>query len=542
VTAIRGAALGLAFLAWLPSTAAASALLTQTSPQNLNEPSCPSPTVRLSTRAMDVFLRTVLAVLEERKVAPPPLPVVLFLPGGPGSRLIRESDGKVIFGKNRVDAAEIALIDADSLKVKVELLKTYDVYGIHQDIYGEIEKALKAAIDGNGNYKPWPYDWRLDAGTLAQRLGDDLKKTYAGREIFILAHSHGGVVAWKWQEQYDPKNDPFTVDHMVLLGSPIRGSCEFARLLTTGWRTPPGVPSDLLAKLLNKWLMGDIRPAAFTMPGTFLILTPQPPTGWPDGRLDAGCLDQVQLFPNKDPEASILNPHSLTFWQTPLGEEFVDKAWDKLKIPKTQFWDLLRDAIDAGNKYRPDLSKRNIHHMRYFYSMDYPTTRKQRLVLDEHGRLATDSQVEDAAMGDENPLTLTELGDGRVLGMTPREPRVCTEPHPELCAECANATPKNPVCCMGPLEDVCVDRVTLTHGSLPAAHDFLEYVEKVLGPTVTAMRVRSLARDLRQRLESLPLRQRLSEVDWKALVNEVSATKTNPDTVRALQVAIFGPQ
>jgi hypothetical protein len=534
--------LGMSLVAGLPGAAGTAAVLTQTTPQGLNEPSCPSPTVRLSTRAMDVFLRAVLAVLEERKVAPPALPVVLFLPGGPGSKLIRESDGKVIFGQNKVKAAEIALIDADSLKVKVELLRTYGFYGIQQDIYGEIEKALKKAIDGNGEYQPWPYDWRLDNGTLARKLGDDLKNMYAHREIFILAHSHGGVVAWKWQEQYDPSSVPFTVDHMVLLGSPIRGSCEFARLLTTGWRTPPGVPSDLLAKLLNKLLMGDIRPAAFTMPGTFLILTPQPPAGWADGQLDAGCLDQVQLFPNKDPEASILNPHSLAFWQTPLGREFVDEAWNKVGVSENDFWKILETAIETGNKYRPDLSKRKIHHMRYFYSMDYPTTRKQRLVLDEHGELATGSQVKDAAMGDENPLTLTELGDGRVLGTTPREPRICTGPYPELSAECDNATPKNRVCCMGPLKDVCVDRVTLTHGSLPAAHDFLEYVKNVLGPTASAMHVRSLARYLRQRSEGLPLRQRLSEVDWNALVNEVAATKTNPDTVRALQVTILGPQ
>jgi hypothetical protein len=504
------------------------------------EPTCPSPLTMLSTERIDRFRIRALNLLTGTPPAPPP-PVVLFLPGGPGSKLTRLSDNKVIFGEGTVSAKDLALLTPASYNVRAEVLYTYKgPLGQKFDVYKTaLEKLDDVVKTAGGEPRHWGFDWRLDAGTGADDLQKMLTADYNGREILILAHSHGGVVAWKWQEQYGPS----TVGHMVLLGSPLRGACGFAQVLAEGFGPAPAEPMDWLTKLIQKKLLAGIRPAAFTTPGTFLILSPQPPsTMYPEGQLDAACVDQVQLFPHKEPVATILNPQSLDFWKTPLGLKLVDEAWNDLGISKSDFWNLLDKAIKAGNATRPDLTKRKIRHMRYFYSMDYPTIRKVRLVLDENGDLASKSMVKAAGMGNDNPLPMLELGDSRVLGSTTREPRLCSQEEGEACPGCGGANAKKPSCCVGPLKGVCIDRVTLAHGDLPKSKEFQEYVTNVLGPTVRAMGVRALARDnrLRERLRTM-IREEWNPAEWEKLAVEVESTATDATPIRALGRAAFGP-
>jgi pimeloyl-ACP methyl ester carboxylesterase len=509
----------------------------------MSEPKCPSPSVALSTTHIHAFLRDATAALRLVAGPPPKKPLVLFLPGGPGSRLIRNRDGKVIFGENCVVGKDIALTSAGTRDVKTEILLAYKVLGFDvEDVYKSILPALEAAIGEYGELKPWPYDWRLDAEEGAKQLQQDLETTGNRREVFIVAHSHGGAVAWKWQERYHAKQ-PFTVHHMVLLGSPLRGSCDFGRVLTKGFGPPPGVPNDWITSLVRYRLLAGIRPAAFTMPGTFLILSPQPRPSYPEGELDAACLDQIELRCGKEPIARILNPQSLAFWKdTDLGRGFVDRAWEKLKITEGEFWKCLEEAITLGNRHKPDLSRRNIRHMRYFYSMDYPTTRKVRLVLDEQGRLVSKRRVAKAGMGNENPLTLTELGDSRVLASTPREPRICTQRQDELCAECAGATAAKPACCIGPLKGVCVDRITLAHGRLPDSEEFRVYVRNVLGPTIWAMNARALGLYFSRSADARGVLAgnltHFTSAAWGPLIGEVEATQTDAEPLRALRALL----
>jgi hypothetical protein len=238
--------------------------------------------------------------------------------------------------------------------------------------------------------------------------------------------------------------------------------------------------------------------------------------------------------------ARILNPHSLAFWKdTSLGRGFVDAAWRKLGITEDRFWQALDNAITLGNRHKPDLTKRNIRHMRYFYSMDYPTTRKVRVVLDERGRLVSKRRVAKAGMGNENPLTLTELGDSRVLATTPREPRIWTGLEDDLCGGCATgATSAKPACRIGPLAGVCVDRITLAHGRLPDSEEFRAYVRNVLGPTVWAMNARALARYFGRLPEAwniLGAQTNFTSSDWVRLIEEVEATKTDARPIAELR-------
>jgi hypothetical protein len=496
----------------------------------------------LSTATIDRFLQWGPEAGRALGIPPPPDPAVLFLPGGPGSKLTRISDGKVIFGKNCVPAKELALTKPED--VEAEVLLTYNAFGIKKDIYKSVLEHLEGVVTGAGGIlKPWGFDWRLDTTAGVKGLQAELAKPfYHRRAVFILAHSHGGVVAWKWQEQYESGQQLFTVDHMVLLGSPLRGACGFARVLTKGFGNAPAEPDDWMQDIL----LAGIRPAAFTMPGTFLIMSPQPPQKmYEEGRLDAACLDQIQLFPDKDPIASILDPHSVDFWKSRLGRQFVDKAWKKLGIKEDEFWKLLDAASTAGNASRPDLSTRNIRHMRYFYSTDYPTTRKLRLVLNECGELVSKGRVKKEGMGNDNPLQMVELGDSRVLGTTAREPRVCTQAQPDLCPECDNATSAKPSCCLGPLKGVCVDRITLSHGNLPKSEEFQRYVKNILGPTIKAMRVRAFFRavspdiNLRNRLAGLIREMWRERRVLDDLAREVDATATDATAIRELTDSAF---
>ncbi|HET7747702.1 MAG TPA: hypothetical protein VFM29_10410 [Vicinamibacteria bacterium] len=451
------------------------------------EPTCPSLSSPSPTKHMDAFLR----LAAERRVSAPP-PVVLFLPGTPGSRLVRRSDGAVLFGEGRVDAGRIHLGDPRNRDVTAEVLPSYRAYGVvSEEVYRGTLRQLKEAVGDVGEVHGWGFDWRLGAGELADALQAHLAASFAGRDVVIVAHSFGGLVAWRWQETHDPW--AARVEHLVILGAPFQGACETARFLLKGYRPPPDAPTDWLTRFAYKLLMGELRPASYTFPSTYQLLPAQ------------GCLEKLTVGTGGDHAVLPLDPLSVELWKGPLGSQLVAHAWEELETTPAVFWATVERAIAEAKSTRPDPARRRVRNVRAFYSSDYATTRQVRLVVDGDDRLVRDEVVEQAGLGHDNPMVVTAPGDGRVPACEP------------------------PGC---PLKDVCLDRIALTHGQLADSAQLRAYVAHVLPATVKALRVRATLRPMTAPHD-------LPGIDWAALRDEVAATGTDVSGLEALAQARF---
>lgn len=172
------------------------------------------------------------------------------------------------------------------------------------NFYGTFaDRIRRANVDGRWIYEPFPYDWRLDIRASALALKRKLETwppewtgsaSHTKKAYIIIAHSMGGLVAMTWHNaHYEPSPESSRrVRALVLLGSPLLGSCEMLRMLQQGYQVPgarsEAVGPSRLSKIENRLfrhLGKDLRAMAFTFPGAFQLLPPVP------ARLDAGaCL------------------------------------------------------------------------------------------------------------------------------------------------------------------------------------------------------------------------------------------------------------
>lgn len=97
--------------------------------------------------------------------------------------------------------------------------------------------------DGNErevNFYPFPYDWRQDNRVSARQLGQAIERwrsLHPGAQVWILAHSNGGVVA-RWYVEKEGGKD--VVHRMFLMGSPYDGTPKAMRIAFNG--------ADMLAR------------------------------------------------------------------------------------------------------------------------------------------------------------------------------------------------------------------------------------------------------------------------------------------------------
>jgi pimeloyl-ACP methyl ester carboxylesterase len=432
------------------------------------QPSCPSLDVQLHTNHMDRFLQLV----GDRAVRP----VVLFLPGTPGSTLVRRGDQEVLFGKGRVDAGKLQLTDPRNRDVQATVLEQYGALALSEDVYSKTLQELREGVGTTGEVNGWGYDWRLAAGDSANALQKHLRENFAGRDVVLIGHSFGGFVAWRWQEDHDPT--AAGVEHLVMFGPPIGGTCEAVRFLLKGYGPAAGEPNDWITKLGYQVLMGELRPAAFTFPSSYQLIPSD------------GCLEKLTVRPGSPPGRLPLAARSLDFWKSALGRQIVDEAWTELEVTPEAFWAAVQRAIEEAGKSTPDPSRRRVRNVRAFYSTDHATARQIQLVVDGSDHILPDDAVEKAGLGDDNPVVVTAPGDGRVLG--------CEGP------DCA-------------LKGACLDRISLVHGRLAESQRFRSYVRHMLPPMLKALAVRAAVRQLENR-ETLPA------IDWSALRDEVAAT------------------
>lgn len=434
------------------------------------EPTCPSLSLRLHTEQIDRFLQR--AGDRARR------PVVLLLPGIPGSALVRRADGDTLFGKGRADGSKLHLADPRNRDVVASVLERYEALLQSQDAYGTALERLREGIGATGEVQGWGYDWRLGTDELAAALQEHLRDTLGGRDVVLLGHSYGALVAWRWQEAHDPA--AAGVEHLVLFGAPFGGTCEAVRFFMKGFRPGPGEPNDFITRLGYRVVMGELRPAAFTFPSAFELV--------PDG-----CFEKLTVRAGGEPQASPLAPRSLEFWKGPIGRAIMDEPWKELETTPEAFWAAVERALAEAAASTVDPSRRRVRNVRAFFSDEHPTARTIRLVVDETDRVLADEEVEKAGLGKDNPIVVTAPGDGRVLACTP------------------------PEC---PLKDACLDRIRLVHGLLGDSEQFRAYALYHLPTLLKALAVRAAVRRM-QPGETLP------GIDWAALRAEVAATGTD---------------
>jgi pimeloyl-ACP methyl ester carboxylesterase len=362
--------------------------------------------------------------------------------------------------------------------VTASVLEAYEAVLQSQDVYKRTLQQLKEGVGPAGDVEAWGYDWRLGAAELADALQKDLRDKFGGRDVVLLGHSYGAVVAWQWQQAHDPA--AAGVEHLVLFGPPLEGTCEAVRFLIEGFGPGAGEPDDFITRVGYHLLMGELRRTAFTFPGAFQLVP-------------EGCLEKLTVRAGRPAEAAPLAPRSLEFWKGTIGRQIMDEPWKELEITEDAFWATLERALAEAARSAPDPSRRRVRNVRAFFASQHPTARQIRLAVDENDRILSDDEVEKAGLGEDNPIVVTAPGDGRVVACDP------------------------PACS---LNDVCREKIGLVHGLLADSKQFMSYARFHLPAVVKALAVRAAVRQM-QRSEAP------SGLDWRALRDEVAATGTD---------------
>lgn len=339
--------------------------------------------------------------------------VILFIPGILGSRLVRSSDGATIWGDNLDIRLEDLKLDPEDAPAEAEVLKR--IKGLSEDysleVYGDFDRRITALTGGQAPLE-FPYDWRQDIRDIARLLDHKLKepdeawsKRLYGKRLIIVAHSMGGVVAWYWKKHYyDPEDYTFSLSKMLLLGSPLHGSCEMLRMLLEGYGPEPS--ASQIVESLYHYLFKDLRSAAYTFPSVFELLP-----ALEDG--SSSCL----TVEYSDYETHPMDLFSSDTWDKFLMDVSVERGsfpwrlfsgdktpWGELTLDRETFLGRLKKNLDSARQFRNDLmlpQRATDRDIVFLYSRNHSTTRQ--IVVNAKSRVATLKRTEKGP------------GDGRVL-------------------------------------------------------------------------------------------------------------------------------
>ncbi len=204
--------------------------------------------------------------------------VVVFIPGLMGSKLAvpKTNPTKVIWGGGTGPAVSDLRLYPKSEFAHAEKLLEYPLGVSRRDVYGEFDRILANVVGGMGEIKEFSYDWRHDINQLTEefekRVQGDWKADLQDKRLIVIAHFMGGLIAWNWKNRFYEKR-PYTFDwvRLILLGSPLQGSCEMLRTLLTGYR-PISEESGLNLAKVDRFFFGELHAAAFTFPSVFQLL------------------------------------------------------------------------------------------------------------------------------------------------------------------------------------------------------------------------------------------------------------------------------
>jgi pimeloyl-ACP methyl ester carboxylesterase len=213
---------------------------------------------------------------------------IVFVPGILGSQI---KIGSFTYGRDKITAdklvynpgqgAEASTLNEFHAQIALVFKKNVDIYGKGLDFL-QGANAGKAAVE-------FAYDWRDDLDKTARAFDSFLKTRLPDKKIVIVAHSMGGVIAWHWKNKYNHDHKQRVIA-LVLLGSPLQGSCEPIRMLVEGYG-PPGTSSGF-EKWATHLVFGKAHAAILTFPSVFQLLPPYDPQH-PCLKLRNGTLEQA---------------------------------------------------------------------------------------------------------------------------------------------------------------------------------------------------------------------------------------------------------
>lgn len=395
---------------------------------------------------------------------------VVLIPGLGGSGL--KQKGSVIWGKGRPHGRRLALENPLESEAEPYLLEEFNVFaGFGEDPYKTIVDILEQAVDAEGGtFDTFPYDWRVDIDVSARRLHGYLSDpARRHKTLLLVGHSLGGVVGWQWQAREYKGVDQPAVARLILVGSPLGGSCEILRLLTKGTILARGSP--FWKRWFEKANFRKIRNAAFTFPSLFEILPDTPSPSYTHSyRVEHACVELVKAM--SDLPSDVPNLKTIEFWETSAGRHLLNEPWSGLTLGgKPAFDQRFIKVLNVASRFKVDRDPLMRHiPVTYVFASDAPTLKRLQITVDPQ----RDNEVQ-------HQKEMLELGDGRVLPVAARnEPGHC-ENRPEMsCAEWSAAAHED---WAGPQlvdHDDAVDviRVTLEHGELPKSGDLVKYLKE----------------------------------------------------------------
>lgn len=172
---------------------------------------------------------------------------LVFVPGYMGSTLREKKSRDMLW----LDAGSILRLGVAEWCKRMAYPTELEPAGIVDDItfvppfvkmeqYGRLFDALKTmgyrvtGREADRDLYKFAYDWRQDNRVSAQQLGEAIdrwRKHHPGAQVWIIAHSNGGVVARWYIEMLGGKD---AVSRLVLMGSPYDGTPKVMRIAFNG--------------------------------------------------------------------------------------------------------------------------------------------------------------------------------------------------------------------------------------------------------------------------------------------------------------------
>ncbi len=328
---------------------------------------------------------------------------VVFVPGILGSEI--RSSGEKVWPKVPPSPEQLRLAPA----LIDERVPSDSDPRVADDIYGSALTAFRERLKAHGiPFVPCGYDWRRDiragAADLERCLERELPEDRR-RNLVLVAHSMGGLVTWAWNQgheagRFSPKHK---VAAIVILGAPIKGSCEILRMVQSGYVQPTDYTGysdsdSVLSRVrgsanrkvreienaLTSLFSQSLRPVVLSWPGALELA---PASG------ERPCVSAVFTGPGS--EARLPPSHFQSeFWRTQPGNEFLSGI-DAAAVPSS-LEQVLKKAADFRDSFSP--SRPRAPAFLYFSGL---------WVTPEHAAIASDGHLST------RPWYAIE-GDGRV--------------------------------------------------------------------------------------------------------------------------------
>lgn len=193
-------------------------------------------------------------------------PLIIIIPGILGSSL-SDKHGKIVYdiGNMKIPRMDPDRLTMDNDLYPVDLIENFGI-PFKQLVtgYGRLTDQLRLgmrltksdiATSGPDNQRPeatlvkFPYDFRQSIAKTAHLLNKEIRLRADGRQVAIIAHSMGGLVANYW---WTYLSDGIDVKRIVTIGTPYRGAPKALDMLINGVR-PGGVELPGYSNCLRTW-------------------------------------------------------------------------------------------------------------------------------------------------------------------------------------------------------------------------------------------------------------------------------------------------